>query len=298
MLPLTILAMSILFYSVNNRFLTTANFQNILRQLSVLAVIGVGQTLVILCGGIDLSQGALMALSSIVAADFMVKYGVWQGVLMGLFVGLIVGLINGVIIAKGQVPAFVVTLAGMVAFRGMAFMYTGGAPVTGLPQVFKFLGYGKIIGIPVPGIITIILFVAAYLFLKWTRAGRYLYAIGGNEETAILSGINIDNYKIMAFAISGVMASISGLILTARIISGQPTIGEGLHLQAIAACVIGGVSLSGGRGGIVGTVFGVLILALIANGLNLMRISSFTQMVVNGLIIVIAVFLDVKYRDE
>jgi len=170
--------------------------------------------------------------------------------------------------------------------------------VVGLPASFKFLGFGKILGVPFPGAIAIMIFISAFLFSRWTRTGRYFYAIGGNEETAILSGINISKYKIISFVISGIMAAISGLILTARITSGQPTIGEGMALQAIAASVIGGISLKGGRGGIVGTFFGVLILAIIGNGLNLMRVSSFTQMVVNGSIVIVAVFFDVYYKKD
>lgn len=297
-LPLIIILMSILFYSANKNFLSIYNFQNITRQVSVLAIIAVGQSLVIICGGIDLSQGSLMAFSSLIAADFMVKYGMWQGIIIGLIVGAFVGLISGTIYAKGKVPAFVVTLGGMTAIRGLTFLYTSGTPVVGLPTAFKFLGFGKILGIPFPGIIAIMIFIFAYLFSKWTRTGRYFYAIGGNEETAILSGININKYKITSFVISGIMAAISGLILTARITSGQPTIGEGMALKAIAASVIGGISLRGGRGGIVGTFFGVLILAIIGNGLNLMRVSSFTQMVVNGSIVILAVFFDVYYKKD
>jgi len=297
-LPLIIVLMSMLFYFVNNKFLSIYNFQNITRQVSVLAIIAVGQSLVIICGGIDLSQGSVMALSGLIAADFMVKYGMWQGILMGLVVGAFIGLISGTIYAKGKVPAFVVTLGGMTAIRGLTFLYTNGTPVVGLPAAFKFLGFGKTLGVPFPGAIAIMIFILAYLFSKWTRTGRYFYAIGGNEETAILSGINISKYKIISFVISGIMAAISGLILTARITSGQPTIGEGMALQAIAASVIGGISLKGGRGGITGTFFGVLILAIIGNGLNLMRVSSFTQMVVNGSIVIVAVFFDVYYKKD
>ena len=297
-LPLIIVLMSILFYSVNKNFLSIYNFQNITRQVSVLAIIAVGQSLVIICGGIDLSQGSLMAFSSLIAADFMVKYGMWYGILMGPIVGASIGLVSGIIYAKGKVPAFVVTLGGMTAIRGLTFLYTNGTPVVGLPVSFKFLGFGKILGIPFPGAIAIMIFILAYLFSKWTRTGRYFYAIGGNAETAILSGINISKYKIISFMISGIMAAISGLILTARITSGQPTIGEGMALQAIAASVIGGISLKGGRGGIIGTFFGVLILAIIGNGLNLMRVSSFTQMVVNGSIVILAVFFDVYYKKD
>ena len=297
-LPIVIILLSIFFYSVNHNFFSVMNFQNIGRQSSILAMLAIGQAVVIICGGIDLSQGALMALSSLIGADIMVKYGMWEGVIACILIGIFVGTITGIICSKGKIPPFVVTLGLMTALRGFTFLYTGGFPVTGLPTAFKYLGFGTLGGFPFVAILTLLFFSLAAFFLKWTKIGRYFFAIGGNESTAILSGIKVDNFKIISFAISGLMASLSGLIMTSRIVSGQPTIGEGMALLAIAACVIGGVSLKGGRGNIAGVFFGVLILSLIANGLNLMRVSSFAQMVVNGLIIIVAVFFDQYARKD
>jgi len=297
-LPIVIVLLSVYFYSVNHNFFSIMNFQNIGRQSSILAMLAIGQGVVIICGGIDLSQGALMALSSLIGADIMVKYGMWEGVIVCLLVGTLVGTITGIICSKGKIPPFVVTLGLMTALRGLTFLYTGGFPVTGLPIAFKSLGFGTFGPIPFVAILTLLFFGFAAFFLKWSKIGRYFYAIGGNESTAILSGINVDNFKIISFAISGLMASIAGLIMTSRIVSGQPTIGEGMALLAIASCVIGGVSLKGGRGNAIGVFFGVLILSLIANGLNLMRVSSFTQMVVNGFIIIVAVFFDQYSRKD
>jgi len=297
-LPLVIILLSMLFYTKNHNFFSVMNFQNIGRQSSILAMLAIGQAVVIICGGIDLSQGSLMALSSLIGADIMVKYGMWEGVIACILIGTFVGAITGIICSKGKIPPFVVTLGLMTALRGFTFLYTNGFPVTGLPVAFKFLGFGTFGGFPFVAILTLFFFVFATFFLKWTKIGRYFYAIGGNESTAILSGINVDNFKIISFAISGLMSSLAGLIMTSRIVSGQPTIGEGMALLAIASCVIGGVSLKGGRGTVTGVFFGVLILSLIANGLNLMRVSSFTQMVVNGLIIIAAVFFDQYSRKD
>ncbi|SKA94911.1 ribose ABC transporter membrane protein [Sporosarcina newyorkensis] len=278
-------------------FLTLNNLFNVLRQVSINALIAFGMTFVILTGGIDLSVGSILALTGAVTAGMM-SGGMdpLLAMLLGVLLGVILGAINGLIIAKGKVAPFIATLATMTIFRGLTLVYTEGRPISGLGDsaVFTMLGKGYFFGIPVPVITMSITFAVLYFILKKTTFGRRVYAVGGNEEASRLSGINVDRIKIYVYSLAGGLTAIASLILTSRLNSAQPTAGNMFELDAIAAVVLGGTSLTGGRGWIVGTLVGALIIGVLNNGLNLIGVSSFFQQVVKGAVILIAVLLDRK----
>ncbi|SES05648.1 ABC transporter permease subunit [Salipaludibacillus aurantiacus] len=282
---------------LNPSFLSLTNILNILRQVSINALIAFGMTFVILTGGIDLSVGSMLALSSAVTATLMAS-GVDPilSMLIGLLAGVILGAINGVIIAKGKVAPFIATLATMTIYRGLTLVFTDGRPVSGLGDsaVFEMLGRGYFLGVPVPAMTMMISFLILYLILKKTTFGRRVYAVGGNEEASILSGIKADRIKVYVYSLTGFFSALAGIILTSRLNSAQPTAGTMYELDAIAAVVLGGTSLTGGRGWIVGTLIGALIIGVLNNGLNLLGVSSFFQQVVKGSVILLAVLLDRK----
>ena len=268
-----------------------------LRQVSINALIAFGMTFVILTGGIDLSVGSILALTGAVTAGLMASgMDPILAMFLGLLLGAILGAINGVIIAKGKVAPFIATFATMTIYRGLTLVYTEGKPISGLgdSQAFQLLGKGYFFGIPVPVITMAIAFAVLYFILKKTTFGRRVYAVGGNEEASRLSGISVDRIKIYVYSLTGALAALSALILTSRLNSAQPTAGNMFELDAIAAVVLGGTSLTGGRGWIVGTVIGALIIGVLNNGLNLIGVSSFFQQVVKGAVILIAVLLDRK----
>lgn len=278
-------------------FLTMDNLMNVFRQVSINALIAFGMTFVILTGGIDLSVGSILALSSALTAGFMV--GGMNSILamfQGILLGALMGAANGVAVAKGKIAPFIVTLATMTIFRGLTLVYTEGKPITGISDSFAFqlVGRGYFFGIPFPVVITVIAFIILYILLRKTTFGRSVYATGGNEEAARLSGLKIDRIKITVYSISGAMAALAGVILTSRLNSAQPTAGTSYELDAIAAVVLGGTSLAGGRGHITGTLIGALIIGVLNNGLNLLGVSSFYQQVVKGGVILLAVLLDRK----
>jgi len=282
---------------LNPSFIDPLNILNLLRQVSINALIAFGMTFVILTGGIDLSVGSILALSSAVMANLMVSG--WDpiiSILLGCILGGVLGGINGVLITKGRMAPFIATLATMTIYRGLTLVYTNGNPITGLGNKasFQFLGRGYLFGIPVPAITMIIVFIILWVILHKTTFGRKTYAIGGNEKASIISGIKVDRVKIMIYSLIGVLSALAGAILTSRLNSAQPTAGNSYELDAIAAVVLGGTSLTGGRGRIVGTLIGALIIAILNNGLNLLGVSSFYQMVVKGIVIAIAVLLDRK----
>lgn len=291
-LPLVIVLMGVFFGAINPNFWTMTNLTNVARQVSILALISVGETFAILSAGIDLSVGSLLALVSVICAQTMLEYGVAVGILAGILIGAVCGLINGILIAKARIPPFIATLAMLVGARGLALTLSGGLPIAGLPKSFLTIGAGYILGIPIPAIIAAIVMAIGYFILSRTAFGRNVYAVGGNEEAAMLSGINVSRIKILVYLLSGVCAGIAGVVLTSRVISGQPTLGEVQELYAIAAVVIGGSKISGGYGGVGKTVLGVLVLGLLNNGLNLIRVSSYVQLIVIGVIIVLAVYVD------
>ena len=282
---------------LNPSFMTTDNILNILRQVSISALIAFGMTFVILTGGIDLSVGSTLALTGAIAAS-MLASGMDPVLTMftALLIGAILGAINGVIIAKGKVAPFIATLATMTIFRGLTLVFTEGRPISDLGNeiTFQMLGKGYFFGVPVPVVTMIIAFFALYFIMHKTTFGRRVYAVGGNEGAAKLSGINVDRIKIAVYSLTGMLAALSALILTSRLNSAQPTAGTSYELDAIAAVVLGGTSLTGGRGWIFGTLVGALIIGVLNNGLNLIGVSSFFQQVVKGLVILVAVLIDRK----
>ena len=281
---------------INSNFLTANNLLNLLLQVTSNALIAFGMTFVILTGGIDLSVGSILALSSALTAGLLGSgMPVTLAILISLILGCILGMMNGLLISYGKLAPFIVTLATMTIFRGATLVYTNGNPITkGLSDtfLFQFLGQGYIVGIPFPVIIMFIVFIVLYVLLHKTAFGKSVYAIGGNEKAAYISGVKLNKVKIIIYSISGIMASISGLIITSRLSSAQPTAGASYEMDAIAAVVLGGTSLSGGKGRILGTLIGALIIGVLNNGLNIIGVSAFWQQVVKGVLILIAVLID------
>ena len=280
-------------------FLSTKNIFNILRQTSVNGIIAAGMTFVILTGGIDLSVGSILAISGAVCASLLASgQNIIIAVLAALIIGAMVGFLNGFIITKGKLQPFIATLATMTILRGLTLVYTDGKPITlgsgDLAIKFGQIGGGKIFGIPTPALIMILVFAICTFVLKNTQMGRYTYALGSNEEATKLSGLNTDKIKIAVYTISGILASVAGIIITSRLFSAQPTAGDGYELDAIAAVVLGGTSLTGGRGKITGTIIGALIIGVLSNALNILDVSSYYQMMVKGAVILVAVLLDIK----
>ncbi|WP_110113431.1 ribose ABC transporter permease RbsC [Bacillus sp. CGMCC 1.16541] len=296
--PLLGLIMLVVIVSIlNPSFLEPLNLLNLLRQVAINALIAFGMTFVILTGGIDLSVGSILALSSALMAGMIVS-GIDPilAILIGCLLGAGMGAINGLLITKGKMAPFIATLATMTIFRGLTLVYTDGNPITGLGEnyLFQLFGRGYFLGIPVPAITMMLSFAVLWVILHKTPFGRKTYAIGGNEKAAIISGIKVPQVKVMIYSLAGLLAALAGAILTSRLNSAQPTAGTSYELDAIAAVVLGGTSLSGGRGLIVGTLIGALIIGTLNNGLNLLGVSSFFQMVVKGVVILIAVLIDRK----
>lgn len=284
---------------VTPNFLSVSNITNVFTQVSVNAIIAIGMTFVILTGGIDLSVGSTLAISSAVGASIVKSTGnVFLAIIVAAVIGIAVGLINGLLVSKGKLQAFIVTLATMTIFRGATLVFTDGTPISKLPEAFVKIGNGKLGFMPIPVIITIIIAIIAVYALSQTRFGRYLYALGGNEDASRLSGINTDKIKTLVYVVSGFASAIAGVIITSRIGSASPNAGTGFELDAIAAVVIGGTSLAGGEGTITGTLIGALIIGVLNNGLKLMNVSPFYQSIVKGLVILIAVLLDKKSRKN
>lgn len=284
---------------VTPSFLSLSNITNVFTQVSVNAIIAVGMTFVILTGGIDLSVGSTLAISGALSASIIKSTGsVTLAIIVAALVGIAIGLVNGLLISKGKLQAFIATLATMTIFRGATLVFTNGTPISKLPEKFVNIGNGKIGFMPITVIITVIVSIIAIYVLSQTRFGRYLYALGGNEDSARLSGINTDKIKTLVYVVSGFASSIAGVIITSRIASASPNAGTSFELDAIAAVVIGGTSLAGGEGKITGTLIGALIIGVLNNGLNLMNVSPFYQSIVKGLVILIAVLLDKKSRKK
>lgn len=282
---------------LSDSFLTARNILNVARQVSINAIIAAGMTFVILTGGIDLSVGSVLAFTGAVMAGLLsAGRPVAVAIAAGLGVGVVLGLVNGLVVSRGKVQPFIATLAMLTIARGATLVYTDGRPITGLPDSFVWLGAGELGSIPVPVLIMAVVFMACYFVLTQTVLGRYTYAIGGNEEAARLSGVNVAFYKTLVYVFSGVLTAISAIILTARLNSAQPTAGIAFELDAIAAVVLGGTTLAGGEGGIGGTLVGAFIIGVLNNGLNLLNVSSFYQQVVKGIVILLAVLLDRRLR--
>ncbi len=282
-LPAVILCLMAFFTILEPRFLTQSNLTNIGRQVSILALASWGQTLVILSAGIDLSVGAVVALVSVVMGLTFKLLGPVPGIFAGLLAGALVGLFNGFIAGKTRVPPFVITLASLSIVRGLALTITGGVPVWDFPDSIVYvIGNGYWLGIPIPIYVAGIAFVLVWGLLYLTPFGTRLYALGGNEEAAVLAGVNTSRIKIVVYTLSGLLAGVGGVVLTLRVQSGQPLLGSGLELQTIAAVVIGGTSLFGGKGSLVGSLYGVIIIGVLANGLDILSVSSFVQQIIIG----------------
>lgn len=282
-------------------FLTTKNIFNVLRQTSVNAIIAAGMTFVILTGGIDLSVGSILAISGAVCASMLVSgTNIIIAVIIALVIGAVVGFLNGFVISKGKLQPFIATLATMTILRGLTLVFTDGKPITlgsgDLAVAFGKIGGGTILGIPTPAIIMIVVFLVCGYVLKNTTMGRHTYALGSNEDAAKLSGLNTDKIKIAVYTASGILSAVAGIIITSRLYSAQPTAGESYELDAIAAVVLGGTSLTGGKGKISNTIVGALIMGVLSNALNLLDVSSYYQMMIKGVVILIAVLLDRKNK--
>ncbi|MBK5074944.1 ribose ABC transporter permease [Budviciaceae bacterium CWB-B4] len=295
LIALIVLIIVVSFLSPN--FFTIDNLFNILQQTSVNAIIAVGMTLVILTSGIDLSVGSILALTGAVAASLVgLELNVFVALAGALVLGAGIGTITGVIVAKGKVQAFIATLVMMLMLRGATLVYSEGSPInlgfTDSAEAFEWFGVGRPLGIPAPIWIMVIVFIGAWYLLNHTRLGRYIYALGGNESATRLSGISVDRVKIIVYALCGMLTALAGIIEVGRLSSAQPTAGLGYELDAIAAVVLGGTSLAGGKGRITGTLIGALILGFLSNALNLLGVSAYFQMIVKGAVILLAVLVE------
>lgn len=296
-------AMFVMLTFLSPSFLTSSNILNVLRQVSTNANIALCMTLVILTGGIVLSVGSIMALAGTMSAGFIALSGlpVWLAISLGLLAGIAVGLFNGFVIAKTGMPPFIVTMAMTSMARGLVYVYTNGLPVRTLDPVYNKFGNGYLGPLPLPVIYTVVLYIVVMILLYQTKLGRHIYAVGGNREAARFSGINIARVEMVVYTLIGFLSAVSGIVLCARMYSGQPTIGQGAELDAIAAVILGGTSFTGGVGTIGGTVIGVLVIGFLNNGLNILGVSSFWQLIIKGVIILLAVYIDIlkkKSRKE
>lgn len=293
-----LLGLCLLFSLTTKNFFTIKNLMIVMRQVSTTGILALGMTFLIISGNNDLSAGSTLAFSGVVAATAMGEWHlpIWTGILLACLVSVAITGIIGIVVAKGKIPAFIATLGFQQVIRGIAMIWSDGMPIGNLPERFTNIGSGFVFGIPIPIYIYAATICFAYIFLKKTPLGRYTYAIGGNQEATRLSGVNIDWCKIKIYLIHGVMVALAGIVLAARVKSGQPSIGVGYETEAIAATVIGGTSFSGGVGTVVGAVIGAIIMGIIQNGLDLMNVSSFYQQVIKGSIIVIAVLIDRKRK--
>ncbi|WP_251439095.1 ABC transporter permease [Microbacterium sp. USTB-Y] len=294
--PLAALAVVVAFVAITTpTFLAAENFRNIALQVAVLSVVALGATVVIITGGIDLSPGSMIALLTMVLAMSIQLNGqpLWLAILITVGLGALLGALNGGLVAYLRIPSFIVTLAGLSAFKGMALIVPPGSPIFSLSDDLSNLFYGTLFGIPLPFIYVVVLYTAATLMMNRTKFGREIYAIGGNQAAARLSGIKVQRVRMSAFVIAGITAGIGAVLLAARLNSGSPNYGAGLELQAIAGAVVGGASLAGGRGHVLNTLVGTLIIVVVQNGLNLNAVSTSVQSITIGAIILLAVALDI-----
>lgn len=289
-----------IFSLLSDRFLTVSNFSNIALQTSVVAVATIGMALTMLTAGIDLSVGSVAALSGALVAGLMTRNGLPMpvAVLLGITIGSALGSINGILIVYGKLPPFVATLAMLGIARGLTLVYTEGKPISGLDEAFTFLGSGNLGPVPMPVVIWLVILLIIFLILRYTKFGLYIYAIGGNEETARFAGISTNRIRVIVYTLSGALASVTGILLTARLWSAQPQMAAGLELDAIAASVLGGVSLFGGVGSVVGASIGAFIIGMLGNGLNLLRVPSYYQQVIKGVVFIVAVIFDMYAKRQ
>jgi inositol transport system permease protein len=285
--------------SIKPVFLKSANIINIFKQVAVIGTLAYGVTLIIITEGIDLSSGSVVALVGVVSASLATMGGnIYIAILAGLFAGALCGAANGIVIAKTGIPPFIVTLGMMTIARGAALLYSGGKPIGHINPSFLYIGAGKIGWLPVCVLIFLLMGLLSHVILRKTKFGKAIYAIGGNEKAALICGLNVKKVKIIIYTYAGLMSAIGGLMLTARVSSGNPTAGLSYELDAIASVVIGGTSLSGGSGFISGTIIGALIIGVLNNGLMLLGVSPYWQQIIKGLIIVGAVVLDASRNKK
>lgn len=280
-------------------FLTASNLFNVARQVSLNAIMATGMTFVIISGGIDLSVGSTLALSSCLLAGMLRSgFSVPMAALAGLAIGAGVGVINGVLVSRAHIPPFIATLGMMNVLRGAAYLYTGGVPISGFPRSFVQLGQGYLGPVPMPVIICVVVMALGWFLLEKTKLGRYTFAIGGNSEASRLAGIDVDTWRTVVYGLCGTLAALTGIVMASRLNSAQPIAGIGYELDAIAATVIGGTSTFGGEGSMGGTALGAMIMGILRNGLNLLNVSPFLQEVVIGLVIIGAVLADTLRRTQ
>ncbi len=291
---LSLLALCALIAALEPRFLSGGNLASVARQTAVITIMAMGMTMVMVSGGIDLSVGSIMAFAGVTGAMIMAGGGsVSIGIAVAIVTGILLGLLNGVAVATLRIPPFIVTLGAMGIYRGAVLLVSDGNAVVGLPSSFGYLAEANLFGfLPIPLLIVVVVAVTIHFILSQTRLGRYCYAIGSNVEAARYAGINVARNQIVFYAVLGALSGLAGAIESARLVTGQPTAGEGYELRVIAAVVIGGGSLSGGQGTVLGTIIGALIMGVLANGANLLGISSFAQQIVIGAVIVLAVTFD------
>jgi ribose transport system permease protein len=289
-----LLLICVVFALGSSDFLTASNLLNVALQTSIIAIIAIGMSFVIFTAGIDLSVGSMMALAGAIAAGMAVRQGMdtYVSITIGLGIGLLLGAVNGLMIVKGGIPPFVATLSMLAIARGLTLVYTEGRPIAGLDERVIYWGTGQVLGIPLPVIIMAVIAVIAHIITRYTPFGLHVYSTGGNEETTRLAGVSPDRIKIAVYMISGFLAALGGILLTARLWSAQPNAAVGWELDAIAAPVLGGTSLFGGVGSIGGTVVGAFIIGVLSNGLNLMGVPSYYQQVIKGLVFILAVTVD------
>lgn len=294
LLVLIILALTVLFTAFNRRYLSVNNFFNIMTQMSINLIVATGVTFVVIARGIDLSVGSVMAMSGCIAAVMMAKgMGIFPSFCAGVFSGILAGILIGVLVAKGKVPPFVATLGMMSIARGIALIITRGRVIIGLPDNFNAIGLSFIKKVfPIPVLISLVIFGICWVVLNRTKFGFSVFAAGGNPEVTRLSGINTDRVLIKVYTISAMLGAVAGIVLTARVSSGQPNLASGYELQAVAAVVIGGASLLGGEGSLSGTFLGASLMAMLSTGLNMLNVHYFYQQVIIGCIIIGAVLLD------
>ena len=274
-------------------FLTKTNILNLLRQSSIIGIIATGMTFVVISGNFDLSVGAIAALSGAITMTFLSGGpNLFLAILVSLTVGALIGAVSGVLVAKVNIPSLIATMGMVTITRGILLLYTGGYPVSGFNNVLSAMGNDYFLGIPIPVIVFFTGIILSYIVLSYTKFGRYVFAVGGNEGAARLSGINVDKYKILVFIINGCFAALAGIILVSRLGTATPVAGEGYELDAIASAVIGGTSVSGGEGNILMTIIGVLLISVISNSFNLLGVNIYFQYIFKGLIILAAVGLD------
>ena len=295
-----LLAIVVFFTIVSNSFLTTQNLLNVARQVAMLGISAVGMTCVILTSGIDLSVGSVMAITSIAGSMMMVNGGlpILPAIILTLLIAAFIGLVNGLLVAYVRVPALITTLAMMTILRGLSFVLCEGMPIWGLPESFKILGQGYVGAIPIPVIVMILVFIIGWFFLNRTKTGRYIYGLGGNKEAVRLSGVNTAKIQTLVFVISSFLTGLAGIIMLSRINTGQPKIGTGYEMDVITAVVLGGVSIMGGEGSLIGVFIGVLITGVLSNGMILIDVSEYYQQITKGMVLLLAVIFDTMAKRK